>query len=186
MNVEITLAGAQFVQRLSSTRRGARLARRLAVHQLDEWGVPYGSELSDDVAVIVAELATNAVVHGYVPGRDFELRLTAGADGLRIEVSDAREERRPVLCEGAADAEAGRGLRLVEALAAGSRGAGGREDGVGRDRHGAVGAGDRGPGWWLCALRAEREVGRWRRGQHGLRGRRRRDRLMPPPAPASY
>lgn len=117
MNVEITLAGAQFVQRFSSTRRGARLARRLAVHQLDEWGVPYGSELSDDVAVIVAELATNAVVHGYVPGRDFELRLTAGVDGLRIEVSDAREERRPALCEGAVDAEAGRGLRLVEALA---------------------------------------------------------------------
>ncbi|MFI6864279.1 ATP-binding protein [Streptomyces sp. NPDC050421] len=118
MNVEITLAGAEFVQRFSSTHRGARLARRLAVHQLDEWGVPYGSELSDDVAVIVAELAANAVVHGCVPGRDFELRLTAGAGGLRIEVSDARRERRPELCAEAIDAEAGRGLRLVEALAA--------------------------------------------------------------------
>lgn len=119
MNTEITLAGAEFVQRFSPTRRGARLARRLAVHQLDAWGVPYGSELSDDVAVVVAELAANAVVHGYVPGRDFELRLTAiGADGVRIEVSDARGERRPELCAEATDAEAGRGLRLVEALAA--------------------------------------------------------------------
>ncbi|MFI6893754.1 ATP-binding protein [Streptomyces sp. NPDC050256] len=118
MNAEITLAGAEFVQRFSSTRRGARLARRLAVHQLDEWGVPYGSELSDDVAVIVAELAANAVVHGYVPGRDFELRLTAGTGGVRVEVSDARAERRPEMCAKAIDAEAGRGLLLVEALAA--------------------------------------------------------------------
>ncbi|MFJ6437182.1 ATP-binding protein [Streptomyces sp. NPDC091416] len=119
MNAEITLAGTEFVQRFSATRRGARLARRLAVHQLDAWGVPYGSELSDDVAVIVAELAANAVVHGYVPGRDFELRLkTLGADGVRIEVSDARSERRPEMREEQAGAEAGHGLRLVEALAA--------------------------------------------------------------------
>ncbi|TXS44345.1 ATP-binding protein [Streptomyces sp. OR43] len=119
MNAEITLAGAEFVQRLSSTRRGARLARRLAAHQLDEWGVPYGSELSDDVAVVVAELAANAVVHGYVPGRDFELRLQVlGAGGVRVEVSDARGERRPEMCAHAIDAESGRGLRLVEALAA--------------------------------------------------------------------
>ncbi|MGW6205722.1 ATP-binding protein [Streptomyces sp. NPDC055089] len=119
MNAEITLAGTEFVQRFTATRRGARLARRLAVHQLDEWGVPYGSELSDDVAVIVAELAANAVVHGYVPGRDFELRMEAvGADGVRIEVSDARGERRPEMREEqAAGAEAGHGLRLVEALA---------------------------------------------------------------------
>lgn len=82
-------------------------------------GVPYGSELSDDVALIVAELAANAVVHGYVAGRDFELRLqTLGAGGLRVEVSDAREERRPEMCANAIDAESGRGLRLVEALAA--------------------------------------------------------------------
>ncbi|MER5275918.1 ATP-binding protein [Streptomyces sp. NPDC002809] len=118
MNTEITLAGAEFVQRFTATRRGVRLARRLAVHQLDEWGVPYGSELSDDVAVIVAELAANAVVHGYVPGRDFELRLTAGAGGLRIEVSDARGERRPEPRPQVAGSESGHGLHLVEALAA--------------------------------------------------------------------
>ena len=117
MNAEITRKGAEFVQRFSSTHRGARLARRLAVHQLDEWGVPYGSELSDDVAVIVAELAANAVVHGHVPGRDFELRLMASADGLRVEVSDARAERRPERCAPETGAETGHGLHLVEALA---------------------------------------------------------------------
>ncbi|MGW2592490.1 ATP-binding protein [Streptomyces sp. NPDC001515] len=121
MNAEITLEGAEFAQRLSATRRGARLARRLAVQQLDAWGVPYGSELSEDVAVIVAELAANAVTHGYVRGRDFEVRLTTGAYGIRIEIADARGERRPETRaprapEGAV-AESGFGLCLVEALA---------------------------------------------------------------------
>ncbi|MFE4327975.1 ATP-binding protein [Streptomyces sp. NPDC056831] len=118
MNAEITLVGAEFVQRFSATRRGARLARRLAVHQLDEWGVPYGSELSDDAAVIVSELAANAVLHGLVAGRDFELRLVALAGTLRIEVSDARGERGPEPQPLRPGAESGYGLHLVEALAA--------------------------------------------------------------------
>ncbi|MEV5198411.1 ATP-binding protein [Streptomyces sp. NPDC053720] len=117
MNAEITLAGAEFVQRFSATRRGARLARRLAAHQLDEWGVPYGCELSEDAAVIVSELAANAVLHGLVPGRDFELRLIALADTLRIEVSDARGERGPEVRPSRPGAESGFGLRLVAALA---------------------------------------------------------------------
>ncbi|MDQ0790356.1 hypothetical protein QFZ64_005853 [Streptomyces sp. B3I8] len=66
--------------------------------------------------------------HGRVPGRDFHVRLTAeaegGADGgrLRLEVSDTREERRPVVTvptEPAPDAESGRDLLLVAALADG-------------------------------------------------------------------
>ncbi|SCF58774.1 ATP-binding protein [Streptomyces sp. Ncost-T10-10d] len=117
MNAEITLVGAEFVQRFSATRRGARLARRLAVHQLDEWGVPYGSELSDDAAVIVSELAANAVLHGLVAGRDFELRLVVLAGTLRIEVSDARGERGPEPQPNRPGAESGYGLHLVEALA---------------------------------------------------------------------
>jgi anti-sigma regulatory factor (Ser/Thr protein kinase) len=117
MNVEITLVGAEFVQRFSATRRGARLARRLAVHQLDEWGVPYGSEFSDNAALVVAELAANAVLHGHVKGRDFELRLLNLADRLRIEVSDARGERGPEPRLLRAGAESGYGLHLVEALA---------------------------------------------------------------------
>ncbi|MFF9480149.1 ATP-binding protein [Streptomyces sp. NPDC014733] len=115
-----------FAQRFSATRRGARLARRLATAQLDAWGTPYGSERSDTVALLVAELAANAVLHGRVPGRDFELRLTpvAGPDGrdrLRIEVADTRTEARPPdpgdLRPLAPDAESGRGLLLVAALA---------------------------------------------------------------------
>ncbi|WP_405387797.1 ATP-binding protein [Streptomyces sp. NBC_01102] len=111
-----------FTQRFSSTPRGARLARRLAVLQLDRWGIPLASDLSGAVAAVVAELSANAVTHGLVPGRDFELVLTRAPGAvLRVEVSDARGDRRPPASgslgrPGHAD-DAGRGLLLVEALA---------------------------------------------------------------------
>ncbi|MFF7233716.1 ATP-binding protein [Streptomyces sioyaensis] len=115
-----------FSQRFSATRRGARLARRLAVQQLDAWGFPYGGEVSDSVALIVGELAANAATHGRVPGRDFELRLmelpgSARPGTLRIEVADTRTEKRPsslgAIAPPPPDSEAGRGLVLVTALA---------------------------------------------------------------------
>ncbi|WP_411158275.1 ATP-binding protein [Streptomyces sp. CBMA29] len=106
--------------RLSATRCGARLARHLAVRQLDVWGLPYGSAVSDTAATIVAELAANAVTHGRVPGRDFELRVALGPEAVRVEVSDARIERKPPvpadIASPSGDAEAGRGLVLVQAL----------------------------------------------------------------------
>ncbi|WP_299540142.1 ATP-binding protein [uncultured Streptomyces sp.] len=118
-----------FVQRFSSTPRGARLARHLALHELNDWGVLYRSDASESAALIVAELAANAVTHGRVPGRDFELRLTyvPGDERpfgvVRIEVTDTKGERLPPgpgdLAAQPVDAEAdgGRGLRIVEALA---------------------------------------------------------------------
>ncbi|MFE2941797.1 ATP-binding protein [Streptomyces sp. NPDC059255] len=111
-----------FSQRFSSTPRGARLARRLALHQLDAWDVPHGSDASDIAALLVAELSANAVTHGRVPGRDFEVTLKLLRRTLRIEVSDTRGERRPPAPgtprpEPRPLAETGRGLLLVEALA---------------------------------------------------------------------
>ncbi|MEW2081613.1 ATP-binding protein [Streptomyces sp. NPDC005283] len=117
MKAETTSPTAEFTQRFSATRRGARLARHLAVHQLDGWGVPYGSDLSDSAAVIVAELTANAVTHARVPGRDFELRLTLAPKTLRIEVSDARADREPDPRPPTPDLETGRGLLLVDAVA---------------------------------------------------------------------
>ncbi|MEL3947890.1 MULTISPECIES: ATP-binding protein [Streptomyces] len=109
-----------FTQRISATPRGARLARRLARYHLDGWGIPYDSEMSDAVAQVAAELAANAATHGRVAGRDFELRLLLVPDGVRVEVTDTRTERRvpehPELP--GAEAESGRGLVLVAALAA--------------------------------------------------------------------
>ncbi len=121
MTTELSDMALAFRQRFSSTRRGARLARRLAQAQLAFWGVPYGCALSDDVGLVVGELAANAVLHGRVQGRDFELRM--GYDGghnVRVAVSDTRDDARPPGEPPVVDpwsAEGGRGLLVVQALA---------------------------------------------------------------------
>ncbi|MCZ1001884.1 ATP-binding protein [Streptomyces mirabilis] len=97
---------------LSPTPRGARLGRFLATEQLRTWGLPM-----DRAAHIVAELAANAATHGRVPGRDFRLTLYVVAATLRIEVTDTRGDRLPCARHSAPDAESGRGLVLVDALA---------------------------------------------------------------------
>ncbi|MEU8838892.1 ATP-binding protein [Streptomyces roseus] len=107
-----------FTQRFSSTRRGARLARCLAMVELHDWGIPHRTPLSEDAERIIAEFAANAVIHGHAAGRDFELKLTLLGGVLRIEVSDARRERRPALRPYADQAEGGYGLRIVDAVAA--------------------------------------------------------------------
>ncbi|WP_406168261.1 ATP-binding protein [Streptomyces sp. NBC_00996] len=109
-----------FAQLLSSTRRGARLARLLAAEQLRAWPVSPG--VTERAEQIVAELAANAALHGRVNSRDFRLTLTLGttADLLRIAVTDARGERipsPPADCGTPLHAESGRGLLLVTALA---------------------------------------------------------------------
>ncbi|KOV25852.1 ATP-binding protein [Streptomyces caelestis] len=133
-----------FAQRFSATRRGARLARRLATHRLDLWDLPYGSPASDTVTLVVAELVSNAVLHGHVPGRDFELRLTYDrtAGLVRVEVSDTHPGHPEIPVSAgppSADTDGGRGLLLVEAVA---------------DRWGV--AGRTGPGktvWAECEVR---------------------------------
>ncbi|MFF8594372.1 ATP-binding protein [Streptomyces sp. NPDC015220] len=110
-----------FTQLLSSTRRGARLARLLAVTELRSWGAP--QDLTERAELVVAELAANAVLHGHVPGRCFRLSLLLdpAAGRLRVEVSDARGDLHP--WPAPADTEpgalrtGGRGLTLVTALA---------------------------------------------------------------------
>ncbi|MFC5173935.1 ATP-binding protein [Streptomyces mutomycini] len=107
----------QFTVLLSPTRRGARLARLLTTAHLGDWGLP-----TESAAHIVAELATNAMLHGRVPGRDFQLSLTVHRDALlRIEVTDTRGDRLPpapgTTTAPANGAESGRGLLIVEALA---------------------------------------------------------------------
>ncbi|CAL9423069.1 MULTISPECIES: ATP-binding protein [unclassified Streptomyces] len=106
-----------FVQRFSATRQGARLARLLAGHQLHVWDIPYGSPHGQAVELVVAELAANAVLHGRVPGRNFELRLVRDpvARTVRVEVSDTHPAR-PERAGAPVDAEGGRGLVLVESV----------------------------------------------------------------------
>lgn len=109
---ELPRTTRHFSVQLSPTPRGARLARLLATEQLSSWGLPL-----DPARQIVAELSANAAAHGRVPGRDFRLALYASPDTLRIEVTDTRPERLPAPQLPSPDAESGRGLLLVEALA---------------------------------------------------------------------
>lgn len=105
-----------FTLLLSSTRRGARQARLLTVAELASRGLP-----TENAAYVVGELAANAASHGRVPGRSFRLRVSSPAPHLlRIEVTDTLSERAPhtaPLQHPPAEAESGRGLILVEALA---------------------------------------------------------------------
>ncbi|QLH23652.1 ATP-binding protein [Streptomyces sp. Rer75] len=111
----------ELIAQFPSTPRGARLARRGAVRHVAEWGYPPASDTSCTVALLVAELASNAVRHGRVPGRDFRLRLTlqqAPMQTIRIEVSDTRDERLPLRPPTTSpEDETGRGLLLVDLLA---------------------------------------------------------------------
>ncbi|MFJ7997970.1 ATP-binding protein [Streptomyces sp. NPDC096310] len=108
--------------RLSSSHRGARLARLLCAEQLDSWDIPRTVPASGSVvAVVVAELAANAVTHGRTPGRDFEVRLGRGVDRVRVEVIDTRPDRLPrapgISSPPAVESTGGRGLLLVAAYA---------------------------------------------------------------------
>ncbi|GAA2483089.1 ATP-binding protein [Actinocorallia cavernae] len=111
MNQE-TVATRDFMLLLSPTPRGARLARLLAAEQLRSWGI-----LSDAATHVIAELAANAATHGRVPGRNFQLTLNVVGDTLRVEVTDTRRECLPETQHPCAEAESGRGLLIVEALA---------------------------------------------------------------------
>ncbi|MFE5581180.1 ATP-binding protein [Kitasatospora sp. NPDC056531] len=108
---------------LAGTPKGAAICRRIARRQLTTWGLnsthtePFYSAL-----LIVAELAANAITHGRVPGRGFELHLaltTTARRGttLRIEISDCRGDRLPALpTVHVPNAQSGRGLTLIDAL----------------------------------------------------------------------
>ncbi|MFE7115026.1 ATP-binding protein [Streptomyces sp. NPDC057654] len=120
MTPQPTCSAKIFRQQLPSTRRGARLARLLTVTRLHAWGLP--PDITERVEPVVAELAANAVLHGHVPDRDFELALTYTPSPhpgrLLIEVSDARGDRLPRTAgEGSDLSTGGRGLTLVTLLA---------------------------------------------------------------------
>jgi anti-sigma regulatory factor (Ser/Thr protein kinase) len=115
---ELAVRSEQF----AATPRGARLARRLAVRWMADWGHPQASDVSCAVALVVGELAANAVRHGRVLGRECGLRLTldTAAGLVRVEVTDAAAAKRlPTAVPSVPpEGESGRGLLLVDVLAA--------------------------------------------------------------------
>jgi CheY-like chemotaxis protein/anti-sigma regulatory factor (Ser/Thr protein kinase) len=86
-------------------------ARRFVKARLHEWGI---GEPLDDALLVVSELAANALTHAE---SSYSIRLSATRHVLRIEVDDSgagTPEPQPLT----EDEEHGRGLHLVDALAA--------------------------------------------------------------------
>ncbi|MEV6650931.1 SpoIIE family protein phosphatase [Streptomyces sp. NPDC051219] len=90
--------------------REAGRARRLVAAQLDDWGL---EEVAETAAMLAGEVVTNALRHAH--SRHVELRLVRTAT-LLCEVEDD-DHTLPTLLSAGPEAESGRGLRIVSALA---------------------------------------------------------------------
>ncbi|MFD6170459.1 ATP-binding protein [Streptomyces coeruleorubidus] len=103
---------AQYSMRLTVGEHAPRHVRRIVRSFLEEWRMP---ELSDAVELGVTELLANVVQH--VPDRRCTLLLLRQPAGVRVEVTDG-SDRLP--CSPASpdlEAEGGRGLLLLDAMA---------------------------------------------------------------------
>jgi len=102
--------GAEVTRGFIGTFQGPRLARRFVAETLQRWG---RDDLVDDAALVVSELATNAVVHAC---SDFTVALSRRRDGVRIAVADSSVESPQPRYPGWM-APGGRGLRVVRTIA---------------------------------------------------------------------
>lgn len=96
---------------VTSAPRSIALVRRYVIDACATfgWGGP-----ADTVALLVSEVATNAVLHAYGP--QIRVRVLDRGIRLRVEVFDGSPEL-PTPRRAAAGATDGRGLELVEAFA---------------------------------------------------------------------
>lgn len=85
-------------------------ARHFVESILTGWG---RQDLAWPATLVISELAANAALHAR--GADFCIRVSADADGVRIEVDD-RSMRLPQQRSYSREATTGRGLRLVAEL----------------------------------------------------------------------
>ncbi|EPJ41609.1 hypothetical protein STAFG_1340 [Streptomyces afghaniensis 772] len=103
---------AQYSMRLTVGEHAPRHVRRIVRSFLEEWRMP---ELSDAVELGVTELLANVVQH--VPDRRCALLLLRQPAGVRVEVTDG-SDRLPVSPDRLdPEAEGGRGLLLLDAMA---------------------------------------------------------------------
>jgi anti-sigma regulatory factor (Ser/Thr protein kinase) len=96
------------------TAGSVTLARHRAERLVVEWGHP---ELAWAVALLVSELGANALLHGCLRDRLFQVRNTLRPSAFRIEVSDPRGERLPLPRAATDDECFGRGLSIVAQVA---------------------------------------------------------------------
>ncbi|WP_329197841.1 ATP-binding protein [Streptomyces sp. NBC_01435] len=101
-------------RRFPRRRTSVGASRDFVVEVLTEWQL---TTLIEDIRLCVSELATNALLHGVPPGREFAVRLRATEDLVRLEVRDSGGGR-PAIQHAEDDCCSGRGLFLVDELAA--------------------------------------------------------------------
>lgn len=99
---EVPRSTAQWVGRL----------RRIAGAKLRLLGM---AALVDDTQLLISELVTNGFQHGTYTRIVF--RLVIGTEAVVVEVNDGSPDRRPETRRADSDAESGRGLAIVSALA---------------------------------------------------------------------
>lgn len=97
--------------RLDPEPEASGCARRALEKSLADWGL---TGLLDDAALVTGELVANAAKQGDI----FTVELTASGSTLLIEVTDGSSDAPVIMAEfGDCDAEEGRGLFLVNAVA---------------------------------------------------------------------
>ncbi|MGW2088433.1 ATP-binding protein [Streptomyces sp. NPDC001880] len=108
-------------RRFPRRRTSVGASRDFVTGVLVEWEL---QPLIEDIKLCVSELATNALLHGVPPGREFCVGLHQGEELVRLEVRDSGPGQ-PVVRRPDHGACSGRGLQLVNELA----------DGFGVDDH---------------------------------------------------
>jgi len=93
-------------------------ARYRVRQHLAAWGHGTGDEITERVVLLTSELAANVVRHGPILERQFEIAVTARADGSCFVAVSDESPAQPVLHSAlTTDDERGRGLQLVDHLA---------------------------------------------------------------------
>lgn len=102
----------RFVLPFEALPKEVRLLRHAAATQLGQWGVPTAGEVTQ---LVVTELATNVIKH-VGEGSPATLILEWKRERLRVEMHD-KSSSLPSLRTADCDAECGRGLHMLAAMA---------------------------------------------------------------------
>ncbi|MEU8505673.1 ATP-binding protein [Streptomyces brevispora] len=100
-------------RRFPRRRNSVGASRDFVTSTLLKWEL---RPLVEDIKLCVSELATNALLHGVPPGREFSVGIHRGEELVRLEVRDSGPGL-PVVQQPGDDACSGRGLHLVRELA---------------------------------------------------------------------
>ncbi|MGW2044780.1 ATP-binding protein [Streptomyces sp. NPDC001858] len=96
-------------RRFPRSRASVRAARTFVEQVLTEWGCV---DRQDDIRLCVSELATNALLHGVPPGRQYCVTLTLDGPLIRLAVRDTGDHPAPA-APPTSEACSGRGLHLA-------------------------------------------------------------------------